>query len=297
VKTSLRSAFEAGANVCGIAMRASDGHIAAAGHTREEALELVRESVGEARSIGYENVRLALSYASSAEPAFRLKMCEAGVEAGATILAYADSTGTQTPEMVREAVAEIVDAFPGIMVNSHTHNDFGLAVANTLASVEGGATLLDVSVNGLGDRAGNAALAETVMAVELLLHRKTNVDLSKLCSVSELVARLTGQVVPPMKPIVGADCFAHKLDLKVAPFLSGDAHDEPFDPALVGQTRSIKLGVGSGPAAVRYVGGELGIDVRDDAITELVRAVNELAVERKRCVTNDEFRELVHAAG
>lgn len=297
VKTSLRSAFEAGADMCGIAMRASDGHIAAAGHTREEALDLVRESVGEARRIGYEKVRLALSYASQAEPAFRMTMYEAGLEAGATVIAYADSTGTQTPTMVGEAIAEIVEAFPGVTVNSHTHNDFGLAVANTLASAEAGATMLDVSVNGLGDRAGNAALAETVMGVELLLHRKTNVNLSKLCSVSELVARLTGQPIPPMKPIVGEDCFAHKLDLKVAPFLSGDATDEPFDPALVGQTRSIKLGVGSGPAAVRYVGGELGIEVPDDAISELVQAVNELAVEKKRCVTNDEFRELVHAAG
>lgn len=292
-KASLRSAFEAGANMCGIAMRASDGHLAAAGHTREDALGFVRDVVGEARSIGYEHVRLALSYASSAEPAFRMKMYECGLEAGATVIAYADSTGTQTPEMVREAVAEIAEAFPDAVINSHTHNDFGLAVANTLASAEAGATMLDVSVNGLGDRAGNAALAETVMAVELLLHRETNVDLGKLCSVSELVARLTGQPIPPMKPIVGEDCFAHKLDLKVAPFLSGDVSDEPFDPALIGRTRKIKLGVGSGPAAVKYVGVELGIEVPDAVVAEVVKAVNELAVEKKRCLTGEEFREVV----
>jgi isopropylmalate/homocitrate/citramalate synthase len=294
-KTSLASALEAGANMCGVVMRSSDGHLAAAGQTREQALELVRDVVGEAKRIGYENIRLALSYASQADPAFRMTLYECGLEAGATAISYADSTGTNTPAMVREAIAEIAEAFPGVTINSHTHNDFGLAVANTLASVEGGATMLDVTVNGLGDRAGNSALAETVMALELLLHRKTNVELSKLCTLSELVARLTGQAIPPMKPIVGEDCFAHKLDLKVAPFLTGDVTDEPFDPALVGQTRTIKLGVGSGPAAVRYVGRELGLEVPDELIADLVQSVNEMAVEQKRCVTNDEFRELVGA--
>jgi isopropylmalate/homocitrate/citramalate synthase len=291
--TMLASAFEAGADMCGILMRSSPKSLASVGLSNEQAAHRLEEVVAEARSTGFEQIRVGLSYASEAEPSFRDSLYALGVDAGATAIGYADTPGTATPAAVAAAITEIATAFPDTAIHAHMHNDFGLAVANTVVAIESGASWADVSINGLGERAGNCPLEELAMALELLYGVNTNLDLAQLYSVSTLVARLSGQTIPSMKPIVGEDCFTNKLDLHVAAAVTGSGMFEPFDPALIGRRRQIKLGYGSGPAAVRAIGSQNGFELSDDVVALVVPRVNRQALEAKRCLTDDEFRTIV----
>jgi homocitrate synthase NifV len=292
---ALATAFEAGAGMCSVIMRSTDAALDALGYTKDEALELLQRVVGDARATGYSEVRVAVSYASEADPAFRDALYAAGIDAGATAIGYADTPGTATPASVREAVSQIRASFPGTAVHVHMHNDFGLAVANTMAAIEAGASWADVSVNGIGERAGNCPLEELAMALELLQGVDTGIDLSKLYTTSLLVARLSGQGIPRMKPIVGEDCFTNKLDMHVAAAMSGKGLFEPFDPGLIGRDRRIKLGYGSGPVAVRAVAARQSLDVSEEEVPEIVRAINAHALRTKREVDDDEFREIVES--
>ncbi|WP_432826206.1 LeuA family protein [Dactylosporangium sp. CA-092794] len=294
---ALHSTREAGADVCSVLFRSTDAHLDKLGHTRATAVERVQELVALARSAGFREVAFGPSFSTLADQDYLFTMYAAALEAGATVISLADSTGTAKPSVVRHVVERMRGLSDTAGVRVHMHNDLGLAMANTLAGIEAGADWIEVTVNGLGERAGNCALEELVVALEALYGIRLPIRSEGLYDVSRLVARMTGVPIPPMKPVVGADVFANKLEIHVVAARADPTLMEPFDPVLAGNRRTIRLGRGTGPTGVRMKADELGLDLPDDVVPAVVRAVNEWAVAHKRAVPDDAFAELVSGDG
>lgn len=287
---AMRSARDAGADVCSVLFRSADSHLAAIGYTRDSARARVRELVEGARRLGYPTVIYGSSFATQADLNFLRELYRAAIEAGAHVISLADSLGTAKPEAIRFLVEEMREVAGDAGIRLHMHNDYGLALANTLAGIEAGADWVEVTVNGLGERSGNCCLEELVLALGGLYGVETGVDPRRLSSLSQLVARLTGAEIPPMKPVVGANAFANKLEIHVQAVAKNPGLMEPYDPSLVGNRRSIRIGRGTGPTGVRLRAAELGLEVREADIPRVVAAVNERAIKLKRSLTDEEFR-------
>jgi isopropylmalate/homocitrate/citramalate synthase len=293
---ALRSAREAGADICSILFRSADAHLDAIGYTRETARSRVEHLAVAARDAGYPTVVYGPSFASQADPEYLLGMYRAAVAAGAQVVSFADSLGVLKPEAVAAMVGRIRDAVGEASIRLHMHDDYGLALANTIAGLGAGADWAEVSVLGLGERAGNCALEELVIALEGLYGIRTGVDGTKLGDLCRLVASVTGVAIPDMKPVAGANTFANKLEIHLQAVAADPTLMEPFDPALVGNKRTIKLGRGTGPTGVRLRAAQLGQSVPDDRLPQVASEVNRLAIEHKRAVTDDEFRALLEAS-
>jgi isopropylmalate/homocitrate/citramalate synthase len=286
---AIASARAAGADVCSVLFRSTDPHLANLGFDRAAALERVERVVSAAAGAGFSDVAFAPSFSTLAELDFLLTMHGHALDAGATLISLADSTGIAKPGAIRFIVEEMRKVAGEAGVRVHMHNDYGLAVANTLAALEAGADWVEATVNGLGERAGNCPLEELVLCLLGLYDRDVGIDPAKLGFLSALVERLTGAPVPPMKPVVGANCFANKLEIHVRAAQSDPTLMEPFDPSLIGRTRTIVLGRGTGPTGVRLKAAELGVSVDDARVEELVSWVNHRAVATKRSVEDAEF--------
>jgi isopropylmalate/homocitrate/citramalate synthase len=212
-----------------------------------------------------------------------------------------DTAGAATPHAIRYLVGVMTDAGGGIPIEVHCHNDFGLAVANTLAGAEAGAAYLSVTVNGVGERAGNASLEEVVMALQTLYRLDLGLRLDLLYQLSREVAARSKVPVQPHKAVVGSNAFAHETGMVVAGVLKDPSTAEPYPPELVGQTRSILIGKKSGRASIEYKLHELGIEVSADRIPELLARVKDRSIESKSPISDEQFadlaRDLVPAGG
>lgn len=289
----MRQVRDAGADVCSVLLRAADGHIANLGWDRSRVLDRAAELVAFGRDLGFADVMIAPSFATAADLDFLLAIYRAALDAGATVISLADSMGIASPAGIRLLIRELVAVAGDAGVRVHTHDDYGLALANALAAVECGANWVDVSVLGLGERAGNCALEEIAVAAEGLYGIETGVRLSGLSDLCALVATRTGVDIPPMKAIVGENGFTNKLEIHVKAAAADPSLMEPYDPVLVGNRRRIRIGRGSGPTGVRIKAAELGVTVDDDRIDEVVAAVNEWAARTKRSLTDDELRRVL----
>lgn len=288
---AISAAFEAGTTVCSLLFRSSAAHLSDLGFTVAQAQERIRGLAAHARGLGYPHVVFGPSFATLADWDTLSKLYSAAIDGGASVISVADSTGVAAPWAMREIVGRMRALAPGISVRVHTHNDYGLALQNALASIEAGADWIEASVNGLGERAGNCSLDELVVALKALYGYDTGIDTTKLTALSTLVAERAGVPVPPMKPVVGQNCFANKLEIHVKTAAVHPELMEAFDPVLVGGSRTIKLGRGSGPTGVRIRAAALGFELDDDETQKLVTWVNEKAVATKRPVEDDALRE------
>ena len=210
---------------------------------------------------------------SRADPDFVARVVESAEAAGARRFRYADTLGILDP-------FDALDAFRGLRRRSqleleiHAHDDLGLATATSLAAVRGGATHVSTTVNGLGERAGNAPLEEVVVALQQLYRRPTGVDARQLPRISALVAGASGRPVPPGKSIVGEAVFTHEAGLHVHGLLRDRQTYEAIDPAEIGREHRVVLGKHSGLAAIGHVYSEMGLDlapVQAEAVLALVR--------------------------
>lgn len=205
-----------------------------------------------------------------------------------------DTTGAASPEAIRYLLAIMHDAGEGIPIEVHCHDDFGLATANTVAAALAGAAFLSVTVNGIGERSGNAPLEEVVTALELLYGVPTGINLAALDQVSALVARQSGVEPQPHKAVVGRNSFSHESGLVV----SGVVHDpftaEPYAPELVGRKRQIVVGKKSGRVAIDAKLDELGIDVADVDTDAVLADVKAESLRLERSLTDDEFLVLAN---
>ena len=255
--------------------------------TRPEVVARAADAVACARTFT-DDVEFSPEDASRSDPDFLCLVLRAALDAGATTLNIPDTVGYATPEeygeLVRRVCALAAD-FPGVVVSTHCHDDLGLAVANSLAGVRAGARQVECTVNGIGERAGNAALEEVVMALSTrgaFFGARTGIETCELLRASRLVAECTGVSVPPNKAVVGANAFAHESGIHQDGVIKHRETYEIMAPESVGVGGSaLVLGRHSGRRAVRTRLESLGIALDDERFGAVFRRFKELADERK----------------
>ncbi len=292
-RRDIDAAAEADAHVIHVFIATSDIHMKyKLRMTPEEVLQRAVEAVEHAKSYGVE-VLFSAEDATRSNREFLLQVYKAVVEAGATYINIPDTVGVMMPWEMEDLVRYIRSNLPeGVKIDVHCHNDFGMATANSVVSVRAGADGVQVTVNGFGERAGNAALEEVVAALHFRLGLKTGIKLEKLYEVSRLVARKFGIQLPPNKPVVGDNAFAHEAGIHVHGVLNNPLTYEPIPPEAVGARRRIVLGRHSGRHAVEYVLKHLGYYPEPELVDYVLRRIKEVAPYAKK-VTEDLVRRIV----
>jgi homocitrate synthase NifV len=201
-------------------------------------------------------------------------------DAGADRLRLSDTIGILDPKGYGERVAAVASA-ADIDLQAHCHNDFGLGVANTLSAIENGVRYFHVAVNGIGERAGMADLAQVVIALQFFHGVDLGIDTTKLTALSRLVAEACGQSVPPWSPVVGENVFAHESGIHTKGMLVDTSTFEPFPPELVGGTRRLVVGKHSGRAVVKHALEQEGVTVDESLLQECLDQAREFAIERR----------------
>jgi len=253
--------------------------------------ELVRAAKGEGLS-----VCVGAEDASRAEPPFLAEYASVARASGADRLRFADTVGRLDPFGTFERVRSVVAA-AAIPLEIHAHNDLGMATANAIAGVRAGASWVSTTVLGIGERAGNAALEEVALALRHGLGRHCGLALARLPGLCDVVARAAGREIPPGKPIVGRDAFAHASGIHVDGVLKDPNTYEAFPPEELGLGRRVALGKHSGRASVRHRLGCLGIDLGRGEAGALAGRVRREAAHLQRPLTDVELLGLWRRGG
>ncbi|MFU8876948.1 MAG: 2-isopropylmalate synthase, partial [Wenzhouxiangellaceae bacterium] len=266
--------------------------------SRDEVLARAVEGVMRARE-HCEEVEFSAEDALRTEPEFLVEVAAAVIEAGATVFNVPDTVGYATPEEMRQCILRLRSEVPGIAritLSAHCHNDLGLAVANSLAAVAAGARQVECTINGIGERAGNAALEEVVMALRTRAEHFgvcTGIDTRRLYPVSRQLAAVVGGFVPRNKPIVGDNAFAHEAGIHQHGMLANRETYEIMRPEEVGVSRSkLVLGKHSGRHALAERLTGLGFELSDTELERIFVRFKQLA-ERKRHVFDADLETLV----
>ncbi|MDM7935218.1 MAG: 2-isopropylmalate synthase [Methanothrix sp.] len=225
-------------------------------------------------------VELSGEDASRADQEYLMSLYRAGIDAGADRIAFCDTVGVLVPEVTCEIFRRLSEI--GRPVSVHCHNDFGMATANTVAALRSGASQAHVTVNGIGERAGNASLEEVVMALETLYMVDTGISCKDIYQLSRMVSRITGLPLSPTKAIVGENAFTHEAGIHVHGLLADTKTYEPLRPEVVGRKRRIVLGKHAGRASVELALREFGIAVAEEQLAEILSRVKELGDKGKR---------------
>jgi homocitrate synthase NifV len=292
----LARALQCRADIVHLSIPVSDIHLHhKLRQSRAWVLEQVTRVITQAVRSG-RRISLGAEDASRADAEFLAQVAQRAEECGASRIRFADTLGVLDPFTTYDAVARLRDAVE-MDIEIHTHNDMGLATANTLAALRAGATHANTTVNGLGERAGNAALEEVVMAVRHLHHADCGVDTQALVPISLLVAKASGRAVAFNKSIVGSAVFTHESGIHIDGLLKNASTYESFDPSELGRSRSTVLGKHSGSQAVRQAYALLGVVLDDDALVgRLLARIREHAMRVKQEATADELRSFLFAS-
>ncbi len=270
------------------------------GKTREEVLELARRAVAQGRSYT-ENVDFALEDTTRTEHDFILEVCEAIVKEGVRFVTLCDTVGFALPWEFGQLVADVKREFPGIRISAHCHDDLGLAVANALEGLRNGAERVDTCINGLGERAGNAATEEVVMAIKTRsanLGMDVRIDTTKIIPTSRLVAKLSGMQPQWTKAVVGANAFAHGGGIHQDGVLKDASTYEIMTPESIGLSaadRRMHMGKLSGRAALNAQLRDLGYELEKE---QLNRAFDmaKLLLGKKKELEEMDLRYIAEAA-
>jgi len=264
--------------------------------TRPQVLEKVKEMVGYARSL-CEDIEFSAEDASRSDVSFLREVVLVAVAAGATTINIPDTVGYSTPAEFTSIISTLRAAVPEqVILSVHCHDDLGLATANTLSGVLAGARQVEVTINGIGERAGNTSLEEVVMALRTrapVFKLTTGIDTTQLVPTSRMVSSTTGIVVPPNKAVVGANAFAHESGIHQDGMLKHQETYEIMRPETVGamQTRLV-LGKHSGRAALRARLAELGFPLDGEALDRAFAEFKTVA-EKKKNVTDADLEALI----
>jgi len=287
----LRAALRCAADIVHLAVPVSDQQIERKlGRDRGWVLGMVQRCVSSARDAGL-TPSVGLEDASRADRGFLAQVAQVAQAAGAVRVRYADTLGILDPFGTFERIAQLRGA-TDIDIEIHAHDDLGLASANTLAAFRAGATHASTTVNGLGERAGNAALEEIVMGLRHLHGVECGVDSRALPALSQLVASAAGRPVPAGKCIVGDAVFSHESGIHVDGLLKDRRNYESFDPAELGRSHRIVLGKHSGSAGVRAAFGKLDLQLSDEALHPLLERIRDHATRNKRAPDDSELKRL-----
>ena len=264
----------------------------------EEVLQAVSDSVGLARSFT-DDVEWSAEDGTRTDPDFLCRCVEAAIKAGATTINIPDTVGYALPEDMERIFTMVRTRVPGadtIILSTHNHNDLGLAVANTLAALKAGARQIESTINGIGERAGNASLEEAIMAIRTrqdAVPYTNNVKTTNILRVSKMLSTITGFDVQPNKAIVGRNAFAHEAGIHQDGVLKDASTYEVMTPESVGWTKnSLVLGKHSGRAAFRDRLDQLGYKVGANQLNDAFRRFKDLA-DRKKVVFDEDLVALV----
>jgi homocitrate synthase NifV len=269
-----------GVHLIDISVPASDQHLTY--KLKQDRAWLLRELptfIATALDLGLE-VGLGCEDASRADLNFLCALAETAERAGARRLRFADTLGILEPFGTFERISTLCRV-SGLEIEMHAHDDMGLATANTLAACKAGATHVNTTVNGLGERAGNAPLEEVVLGLKKLYARETGVDLRGFPALSRQVASASGRAVPWQKSVVGAGAFTHEAGIHVDGLLKHPDNYQGFDPQEVGQSHRIVLGKHSGSRAVEVVYARLGVALKESEALALLPRVRNFVAEHK----------------
>lgn len=274
----------------------SDLKLRAFGISRNEVLKRITDAVSFA---GREGIRVAFFGVDGtrADLEFLHQAYKAAIDAGAIELVVVDTVGIAGPEAVAYLVKRTVDWFgPQIPVHFHGHNDFGLATASAIAAVGAGASWIHGTVDGIGERAGNADLGQVALALEAVYGVETKLRLDLARKVSNRLRAIAGYQLEPWKPIVGENLFVRETGAVTAQFHLPEAI-EPYSSALVDTPRTVVLGKKSGLASIRIKCDELNLKVPEEKYGELLTAVKKLGASKRGLLTDSEFRALAERMG
>ena len=297
VEKDVEAALDSGVELVHVFVSTSDVQLEDSMHaTRQEAKERAVESVERVKEAGVECMFSPMD-ATRTDEAFLMDVVDAVTEADVDWINVPDTTGVATPSRFQKLIAK-VDQRTDARVDVHTHDDFGLAAANALSGYEAGASQSQVSVNGIGERAGNAAYEEVVMALESLYDVDTGIDTSHVTEISRLIEQKSGIDVPANKPVVGANAFSHESGIHAAGVIENADTFEPgvMTPEMVGAERELVLGKHTGQHSVRERLADAGYAPTDEEVREVTRRVKDYGAEKNR-VTMDVLENFARDVG
>ena len=291
VQADVEALVELGVQASVIESPISEGKLSALGVSHETMLERIRSAVAFASRHGIRVAFFGVDGSRADLEFFRLAY-ETAVEAGAAEVVVVDTLGVATPEAAAYLVGETAEWLGhDVPIHWHGHDDFGLATAAAVAAVQAGARWVHGTVNGMGERAGNADLLEVGLALEALYGVPTHLRLDRARALADLVQQRSGYALAPWKPVTGENLFVRESGAVAAQFHDPPAI-EPYASQLVGAQRGLVLGKKSGLDSIRIKAEELGLDVPEDARAELLAAVKAKAEKKRGLLTVAEFRSL-----
>jgi len=292
VPADVEALVELGVEASVIESPISDLKLEALGVSREKMLQRITDAIANAVEHGIHVAFFGVD-STRAAPDFYAEVYRAAVQAGAREVVVVDTIGIATPEAAEFLVRQTREwVGADVPVHWHGHNDFGLATACSLAAVKGGATWIQGTINGMGERAGNANLPEVALALRGLYGVETRLRLERVRAFAARLRELSGYELEPFKPFVGENLFTRESGAVASQFHDPPAI-EPYSADVVGAERRIVLGKKSGLDSIRIKAAELGLDLDDETQRELLARVKELGTRKRGLVTDEEFLELV----
>jgi isopropylmalate/homocitrate/citramalate synthase len=274
----------------------SDPKLAALGVTRDAVLDRIRKSVAFAVENGITVAFFGVD-STRADLTFFERVYKTALDVGAKEIAIVDTLGIATPEAVTYLVGQSREWFgTGVPIHFHGHNDFGLATASAVAAIYAGASWIHGTIDGIGERGGNANLPEIALALELLYGVETGLRLDRVRTASERLRQIAHYGLEPWKPVVGENLFVRETGAVAAQFHIPQAI-EPYAASLLDTPRGIVLGKKSGAASITLKCEELGLKAADDKVPVLLAEVKKLALAKRGLLTNEEFVAIVKRHG
>ena len=291
VITDIEQSIDCGVDAVAISLSISDIHIE---HKLKKSREWVLESMYNSVTYAKKNglyVSVNGEDASRSDTDFLIEFINVAKEAGADRFRYCDTVGVMEPFTLKETIEKIHKATQ-FDIEMHTHNDFGMATANAIAGILGGANHIGVTVNGLGERAGNAALEEVIMALKFVYGYETDIDTTRFREISKYVSKASGRQLPDWKAIVGTNMFRHESGIHADGAIKNPKNYEAFDPSEVGLERQIIIGKHSGKAGIINKFMEYGIELTQAEANSMLERVRQTSVRMKRNLFDKELVEI-----
>ena len=267
--------------------------IEAYGFTRDIVLQRVTDAIRHAKDNGIKTVNFFAVDATRSDLGFLRDVYSTAIEQGADEVSVVDTIGVCSPEAVERMIGQVAAwVGPDIPVHWHGHNDFGMATASAVAAVRAGARWVQGTINGMGERAGNADICEVALALQCLYDMPVELDLTRAREVSKVVQEAGGYTVDGWKPVVGEFLYTRESGAVANQFHLPQAI-EPYSAELVHADRRIVLGKKSGLSNIRIKAEELGLDIPKDKQGAVLAQVKEIGVRNARLVTDEEFKDIV----
>ena len=293
VKADVDAHIDLGTEHVLIEISTSDMKIKAYGFTRDSVLQRVTDAIRHAKDNGIKTVNFFAVDSTRSDLGFLRDVYSTAIEQGADEVSVVDTIGVCSPEAVERLIGEVSSwVGPEIPIHWHGHNDFGMATASAVAAVRGGARWIQGTINGMGERAGNADICEVALALQCLYDMPVELDLTRARETSKVVQQAGGYRVDGWKPVVGEFLYTRESGAVANQFHIPQAI-EPYSSEIVDAERRIVLGKKSGLSNIKLKGEELGLDIPEDKRAGVLAEVKDLGTRNARLVTDEEFKDIV----